>query len=71
MPSMHVAFAILNALLLSDLNRWAGVVGWIYALGVMYGSVYFGWHYAVDGYVSAAAMLTIWRVAGRVANTGV
>ncbi|MDK1375452.1 MULTISPECIES: phosphatase PAP2 family protein [unclassified Sinorhizobium] len=69
MPSMHVAMAVLNALFLSSLNRWAGALGWAYAACIMFGSVYFGWHYAVDGFVSAVAMFAIWHVAGRVANT--
>jgi hypothetical protein len=29
----------------------------------MFGSVYFGWHYALDGYVSIVAVLLIWRFA--------
>lgn len=65
MPSVHVGLVVLNALFLSSLNRWAGFVGWAFAAIIFYGSVYTGWHYAVDGYVAAAAALLMWRLAGR------
>lgn len=65
MPSFHVAMVTLNALFLWSLNRWVGAVAWLYAALIMFGSVYFGWHYAIDGYVSIAAVLLIWRWAGR------
>lgn len=62
MPSMHVALAVLNAIFAASLNRWAGVIAWAYAAAIMFGSVYFGWHYALDGYVSIAAVALIWWV---------
>ncbi|MBS3648094.1 phosphatase PAP2 family protein [Pseudaminobacter sp. 19-2017] len=62
MPSIHVAVATLNALFLSGVNRAAGVLAWVFVLLTMAGSVYFGWHYAVDGYVSFAAVLLFWRL---------
>ncbi|UWU17006.1 phosphatase PAP2 family protein (plasmid) [Rhizobium sullae] len=62
MPSIHVAIATLNALLLAQLSRWLGVVGWTFAALTLFGSIYFGWHYAVDGYVSAAAVFFFWRL---------
>ncbi|TIQ23881.1 MAG: hypothetical protein E5X61_25575 [Mesorhizobium sp.] len=65
MPSMHVAFATLNAYLLSSLNLWLGIFGWMFAALIMYGSVYTGWHYAVDGYVSIIVVSVIWWVTGR------
>jgi hypothetical protein len=65
MPSVHVAISVLNALFLSSINRWFGVAGWCFAAIIMFGSVYFGWHYALDGYVSIAAAVLIWRQAGR------
>lgn len=66
MPSFHVAIVTLNALFLWSLNRWVGAAAWAYAAVIMFGSVYFGWHYAVDGYVSILATLLIWRLAGHV-----
>jgi len=65
MPSVHVAFAALNAFLMTSLNRWLGLLGWSFAALILYGSVYTGWHYAVDGYVSIAVVSLIWWVTGR------
>ncbi|RUW76497.1 hypothetical protein EN786_19050 [Mesorhizobium sp. M4B.F.Ca.ET.143.01.1.1] len=65
MPSFHVAIAVLNALFLSGLKRWAGVIAWIYVGLIMFGSVYFGWHYAIDGYLAIVATVMIWRYCGR------
>lgn len=64
MPSMHVAKATLNAILLSKLSRTAGILGWIYVAVTVVGSVHLGWHYAIDGYVAIVGVLVIWRAAG-------
>ena len=64
MPSMHVAIATLNALYLARLNRWAGVAGWSFAIFIVFGSVYTGWHYVEDGYVAMLVVILIWRRCG-------
>jgi hypothetical protein len=64
MPSLHVAIATLNALLLSRLSRIAGILGWAYLTVILVGSVHLAWHYAIDGYVSIFAVGLIWRAAG-------
>ena len=64
MPSLHVAIAALNAILLTKLSRTAGMLGWIYLVMIFVGSVHLGWHYAIDGYVSIVGVLLIWRAAG-------
>jgi hypothetical protein len=64
MPSVHVALTTLNAILLSRLSRIAGILGWLYVLVILIGSVHLGWHYAIDGYASIAAVLLIWWAAG-------
>jgi membrane-associated phospholipid phosphatase len=64
MPSMHVAIATLFALVCWRVRRWLGIVMTIYAVIIMIGSVHLGWHYAVDGYLGAAAMLAIWWCVG-------
>ena len=64
MPSLHLAIAALNALMLSRLSRIAGILGWLYVLVILIGSVHLGWHYAIDGYASIAAVLLIWWAAG-------
>ena len=70
MPSLHVAIAALNAIMLSKLSRAAGLLGWAYLLVILVGSVHLGWHYAIDGYVSIIAVLVIWRAAGWWARRG-
>ena len=65
MPSMHVAIVTLNALMLSHINRYVGALGWLYLAVILLTSVYLGWHYAIDGYVSIAVVCLIWRLARR------
>lgn len=59
-PSMHVAVVTLNGWLFTSLNRWAGLVAWLFAAIILLGSVYTGWHYAIDGYLSFLAVTAIW-----------
>ncbi len=63
MPSLHVAFSFLNALFVWSRHPIAGCFAWAYAASVLFGSVYFGWHYALDGYVSILFVLLFWRLA--------
>jgi hypothetical protein len=65
MPSMHLAVVTLNALMLSRLHRLLGIAGWAYVAAILFGSVYLGWHYAIDGYVSIAFVVLVWWLAGR------
>jgi len=65
MPSMHLAVVTLNALMISSLSRRLGIFAWAYVAIILLGSVYLGWHYAVDGYVSIAAVGAIWWSVGR------
>lgn len=64
MPSMHVATAVHMALLGWRSNWWAGLGYTVFAVIIQIGSVHLGWHYAIDGYVSAAAVLVIWFAVG-------
>ena len=59
----RVAFLIM--LLATRLHRWLGVGAFVYFVVVQIGSVQLGWHYAVDGYVSAVATGLIWWAVGR------
>lgn len=68
MPSMHLAIVTLNALMLSRVSRVLGTAAWIYTALIQLGSVFLGWHYAIDGYFSIAAVAGIWVVAGRLAR---
>ena len=65
MPSMHVAFVTLNAFFLSGFGRRWAVAGWSFAALILFGSVYTGWHYAVDGYLSILVVSAIWYLIGR------
>ncbi|TIQ29812.1 MAG: hypothetical protein E5X48_29810 [Mesorhizobium sp.] len=68
MPSMHVAIATLNAFYLAQLNRWLGVAGWAFAIFILFGSFYTGWHYAVDGYIAMLVVAVIWRRTAGIAD---
>jgi hypothetical protein len=63
-PSMHIAVAVLNAILGWHLSRTAGWFLTILAMLMMIGSVDLGWHYAVDGYASALVVPLIWKLSG-------
>lgn len=65
MPSMHVAFVTLNAFFLTGFGRRWAVAGWSFAALILFGSVYTGWHYAVDGYLSILVVSAIWYLTGR------
>ncbi len=64
MPSLHIAIATLQALLGWRISRRLGWLLTGYAIVILLGSVHLGWHYAVDGYLSIALMLVIWKLAG-------
>lgn len=66
MPSMHLAIVTLNANMLTSLDRRVGAIAWLYVGLILLGSVYLGWHYALDGYLSIAVVSLIWWGAGRV-----
>ncbi len=60
-PSIHVALAILFALIGASVHRWLGALLWPYAAAIFLGSIHLGWHYAVDGYIAAAGVVLIWK----------
>lgn len=64
MPSMHVAAALLFALVSWRVDRRLGALMIFFTLLIQVGSVHLGWHYAIDGYVSLLATVPIWRLAG-------
>jgi hypothetical protein len=66
MPSMHVAMAVLFALLGWNVSLWLGAALTVYAAAIEVGSVHLGWHYALDGYESATAVIVLWFVVGRI-----
>jgi len=64
MPSIHVSAAVLFALLAWRVDRRLGIGFTVFAAVILIGSVHLAWHYAIDGYVSAALTVAIWRLCG-------
>ncbi|HHY48202.1 MAG TPA: hypothetical protein GYA10_00410 [Alphaproteobacteria bacterium] len=64
MPSIHLAIVTLNALMLTRIRPLVGVIAWLYVGVILLGSVYLGWHYAIDGYFSIAVTTIIWHGVG-------
>ena len=60
MPSLHVALACLFFLYLRKFNKILGYVAFLFLALIQMGSVYFAWHYAIDGYVGIAGATLIW-----------
>lgn len=65
MPSVHVAMAILFAVGARYASRLLAMIAWTYAMCIWVGSVHLGWHYALDGVVSALLVGAIWWGTGR------
>lgn len=59
-PSVHVAVTTINALFISEVSRRFGLVLWAYVAFIIISSVYLGWHYAIDGYVSVVCVTAIY-----------
>lgn len=59
-PSIHVAVTTINALFISEVSRRFGMVMWAYVAFIIMSSVYLGWHYAIDGYVSVVSVTAIY-----------
>jgi hypothetical protein len=64
-PSMHVGLVALNALFIREYSRRLGMVAFAYLAVVQLSSVYLGWHYAIDGYVSIAVVAAGYGIASR------
>jgi PAP2 superfamily len=64
-PSMHVGTSVIMALVASRLNKWLGMVMWLFAVSILIGSVHLGWHYAVDGYAAILLAIVFWKLSGR------
>jgi len=68
MPSVHNALAVLFAIAAFNISRIAGLLFAAYALLIWIGSIHLGWHYALDGIVSAVLTFLIWSAMGRAAD---
>lgn len=65
MPSMHVAVAWLMTLYAREYNRKLFWISAVFCLAVIVGTVYFGFHYAVDSYVSILVVTLLWLLSGK------
>lgn len=63
MPSMHLATSTLMALYAFQHSRWLGRVMVGFVGIILLGSVYLGWHYAIDSYLGIAVAFVGWRLA--------
>lgn len=68
-PSMHVANAMLVFLISLGYAWWLKIAGGLFLLLTMVGSVFLGWHYAIDGYAAIVIVLGEWWLAGKIAKT--
>lgn len=64
MPSLHVAIAVLSAHCASHYHRGLGILFTLYSIIIFIGSIYLGWHYAVDGIAAAIGTSLLWKLAG-------
>lgn len=60
-PSLHVGVVVLFALFLFRVHRFLGILMWLYAVIVQIGSVFLGWHYAIDGYFAGMLAFLLYR----------
>ncbi|TAL40294.1 MAG: hypothetical protein EPN97_00150 [Alphaproteobacteria bacterium] len=65
MPSMHIAVAWLAVLYARGLSRRWFAAACVFCALIFLGTIYFGFHYALDSYVSIAAVTLVWWITGR------
>lgn len=65
MPSMHVAVAWLMTLYAREYNRKLFWLSAVFCFAVVLGTVYFGFHYAVDSYISIPVVTALWWCIGK------
>jgi PAP2 superfamily len=68
MPSMHNAICVLIFLAARHIHRVVAIAAGLFALVIFTGSVHLGWHYAVDGYASAALVPIIWKLSEKLVH---
>jgi len=61
-PSVHVGVAAVVAFYLAERSRYLMPLGLVFLAAISFASVYNGWHYAVDGYVSIACIAAAWAL---------
>ena len=66
MPSLHVMFVFIIGIYTYRINRFIGVIAYIYSFIIFVGSVHLAWHYAVDGIVALVLGVMTWTVSGKI-----
>lgn len=64
-PSMHVATTFLIVLTTYNQARHWFKPALFFFIAILIGSVYLGWHYAVDGYFAVLMTYIIWKLVGK------
>ena len=59
-PSVHVAIATVTAIYLVERSKWLLPLAAAFLFFTFFLSVYTGYHYAVDGYVSILVVFAVW-----------
>lgn len=62
-PSLHVGASVLLALYVTRCHPRLAIPAWLFAAGILLGSVVLAWHYVVDGYAGALLALLFWKLA--------
>ncbi|MBI1214209.1 MAG: hypothetical protein GC185_00150 [Alphaproteobacteria bacterium] len=65
MPSMHVGIAWLTVLYTRRIGWKSCTLATLFWLTIMLAAVYFGFHYAIDGYVSIVVITFMWWLVGK------
>jgi hypothetical protein len=68
MPSLHVGIAWLLVLYWGTVNRWMLILAAVFFLMIFLGSIYFGFHYAIDSYFSIIGISLIWWGSGKLVH---
>lgn len=59
-PSVHVAIATVAAIYMCERSKWLTPLAATFLFFTLYLSIFTGYHYAVDGYVSIIVIFTVW-----------
>lgn len=65
MPSVHIVLVLIWMFAAWHIHKALGALMALYTGLIWIGSVHLGWHYFVDGLVSLAVILVVWRVVGQ------